>query len=92
MHVNHCRFAFLDIQEYSVDIYLRMWWRDERLDFSRNSTISKLELDLKKLESVWQPDIFFQNEKRASVHTVTTTNKLMHVLNNGTVTYSIRLT
>ncbi|XP_060591318.1 glycine receptor subunit alpha-3-like [Ruditapes philippinarum] len=77
--------------EYSVDVYLRMWWRDERLDFSGLSNISKLELDSKSLGNVWQPDIFFENEKRATVHSVTTTNKLVHILRNGTVVYSIRL-
>ncbi|XP_045204370.2 glycine receptor subunit alpha-2-like [Mercenaria mercenaria] len=77
--------------EYSVDIYLRLWWRDERLDYSDKSNSTKLELDSKNIGNVWQPDIFFENEKRASVHTVTTTNKLMHIFRNGTVIYSIRL-
>ncbi|XP_060588406.1 glycine receptor subunit alpha-2-like isoform X1 [Ruditapes philippinarum] len=78
--------------EYSIDVYLRMWWRDPRLDFTANTTSdTKLELDSKNTDNVWQPDIFFPNEKRAYVHTVTSTNKLMHIFRNGTVVYSVRL-
>ncbi|XP_053398898.1 glycine receptor subunit alpha-2-like [Mercenaria mercenaria] len=78
--------------EYSIDVFLRLWWRDPRLDFHGNTTsVTKLELDSKNADNVWQPDIFFENEKRAYVHNVMATNKLMHILKNGTVIYSIRL-
>lgn len=79
--------------EYSMDIYLRMWWRDYRLAFANftSSTEKKLELDATQIDNVWQPNIFFENEKRAFIHTVTTTNKLMHIFNDGSVVYSIRL-
>ncbi|XP_045206730.2 glycine receptor subunit alpha-2-like [Mercenaria mercenaria] len=78
--------------EYSIDVYLRMWWRDARLDFREitNST-KKLELDARQTDKVWQPNIFFENEKRAFVHAVPTTNELMHIYSNGTVVNSIRL-
>ena len=65
-----------------------MWWLDSRLAF--NASYSHLELDIKYQDSVWQPDIFFENEKIAHVHAVTSPNKLMHILRNGTVVYSIR--
>ncbi|XP_053400459.1 glycine receptor subunit alpha-2-like [Mercenaria mercenaria] len=78
--------------EYSIEVFLRLWWRDPRLDFHGNTTsVTKLELDSKNADNVWQPDIFFRNEKRAYVHNVMATNKLMHILTNGTVVYGIRL-
>ena len=79
------------LQDYSIDMFLRQWWRDERLDFTNNKTIfDKLELDPKNIENVWQPDTFFENEKKAMIHTVTTTNQLMHIYKDGTVVYSMR--
>lgn len=68
-----------------------MWWRDQRLDYSTitNST-NKLELDTRQIDKVWQPNIYFENEKRAFIHEVTNTNKLMHIFSDGTVVYSIR--
>ncbi|XP_045204373.2 glycine receptor subunit alpha-2-like isoform X2 [Mercenaria mercenaria] len=80
--------------EYSVGIYLRMWWRDTRLDYREitNTTyLQKLELDTRQIDKVWQPNIYFDNEKQAFVHKVTTTNRLMHIYRDGTVVYSIRL-
>ena len=77
-------------QEYSADLYLRMFWRDDRLDFSHIANFTRLELDAKFFDKIWQPDLFFENEKKAAVHTVTSINKLMHLFTNGTVVYSIR--
>ncbi|XP_052795372.1 glycine receptor subunit alpha-2-like [Mya arenaria] len=79
--------------EYSVDALLRTWWRDHRLDFTSIKTnFTSVELDTKLMDRIWQPDIYFKNEKRGLVHTITTTNKLMHINMNGTVVLSIRLT
>merc|ERR1711884_580228 len=41
---------------------------------------------------MWMPDIFFPNEKRASIHEITVPNKLMRLYPNGTVVHSVRLT
>ena len=78
-------------QEFSIDCILRQTWRDERLSYEdKNSSSIKLELDSKQLGSVWQPDLYFKNEKRASIHTITNSNKLMHIYKNGTIVYSMR--
>jgi hypothetical protein len=42
------------------------------------------------MQDVWVPDTYFQNEKSATFHTVTVPNKLLHIKNNGLVTYSVR--
>jgi hypothetical protein len=68
-----------------------MWWRDGRLDYSDiTKSTNKIELDTRQIDKVWQPNIYFENEKRAFVHEVTTTNQLMHIFSDGTVVYSIR--
>lgn len=77
--------------EYSLDVYLRSWWKDDRLDFSTISNLSKLELDINNMDKVWQPDLFFENEKRAEIHKVTKINKLMHIFRDGTVVSSLRI-
>ena len=70
---------------------LRQWWIDERLNFENWSTpAEKLELDTKSISKVWEPDLYFVNEKRAHLHTVTTSNRLMHIYKNGTVVNSMR--
>uniref|UniRef100_A0A8W8KNC3 Neurotransmitter-gated ion-channel ligand-binding domain-containing protein n=1 Tax=Magallana gigas TaxID=29159 RepID=A0A8W8KNC3_MAGGI len=76
--------------DYSMNVFLRQTWRDSRLNFSHISNISVLELDQRRIDDVWVPDTYFQNEKSASVHTVTVPNKLLHIYNDGFVIYSIR--
>ncbi|XP_052795316.1 glycine receptor subunit alpha-2-like isoform X2 [Mya arenaria] len=77
--------------EYSMDIFLRQKWEDKRLKYGNTSELPWLELDNKIMDSVWVPDTFFPNEKKARVHDVTVPNKMMHLYKNGTVLYSIRL-
>lgn len=78
--------------EFSVDIVLRQWWTDGRLNYENYDTnATRLELDTRLLGDVWQPDLYFKNEKRGSLHTITNTNKLMHVYRNGTVIFSMRV-
>ncbi|XP_065937355.1 glycine receptor subunit alphaZ1 [Magallana gigas] len=77
--------------EYSMNVFLQQTWRDPRLNFSHISNISVLELDQRRIGDVWAPDIFFKNEKSGSLHTVTVPNKLLHINNDGSVLYSMRL-
>lgn len=77
--------------DYTLNVFLRQTWRDPRLNFSHLSNISVLELDQRRISDVWVPDTYFQNEKSASFHTVTVPNKLLHIYNDGSVIYSIRL-
>ncbi|KAK3596520.1 hypothetical protein CHS0354_021024, partial [Potamilus streckersoni] len=79
------------MMEYSLDVFFRQSWLDPRLVYGNRSSLSWLELDTKLIDKVWVPDTYFANEKRASFHTVTVPNKLMHLYRNGTVMYSMRL-
>uniref|UniRef100_A0A8W8KNB8 Neurotransmitter-gated ion-channel ligand-binding domain-containing protein n=1 Tax=Magallana gigas TaxID=29159 RepID=A0A8W8KNB8_MAGGI len=76
--------------DYSMNVFLRQTWRDSRLNFSHISNISVLELDQRRIDDVWVPDTYFQNEKSASFHTITVPNELLHIYNDGFVIYSIR--
>ncbi|XP_060084313.1 glycine receptor subunit alpha-2-like [Ylistrum balloti] len=78
--------------DYTVTIFLRQKWIDNRLKYPPVSGMKMLELDNRMIDQVWVPDTFFANEKSASFHYITVPNKLMHLYPNGTVFYSVRVT
>lgn len=77
--------------DFSLNLFLYQQWVDPRLNYTKYSDFPNLELDQKMIENVWVPDTYFPNEKQATFHTVTVNNKLLHIYQNGTVFYSIRL-
>ncbi|CAI9735908.1 glycine receptor subunit alpha-2-like isoform X1 [Octopus vulgaris] len=77
--------------EYSVTILLRQLWHDPRLNYTRMSSLSRLEMDSSRINNFWVPDLFFSNEKKGSFHDVTKPNRMLLIYRNGTVFYSIRL-
>ncbi|ESP02706.1 hypothetical protein LOTGIDRAFT_180167 [Lottia gigantea] len=77
--------------DYSLTIFLRQSWSDNRLQYEQLPNITALELDARLMEKIWVPDLFFTNEKRAIFHHVTVPNRLMHIYPNGTVNYSCRI-
>ncbi|XP_070565026.1 glycine receptor subunit alpha-3-like isoform X2 [Ptychodera flava] len=74
---------------FSMGIFMRQRWNDPRLSFTEYD--EKVAVHTKLLDKLWFPDLFFANEKRATVHKVTTANKLLHLFPNGDVLYSVRL-
>ncbi|XP_060575011.1 glycine receptor subunit alpha-2-like [Ruditapes philippinarum] len=77
--------------DFSLDIFLRQKWEDNRLKYDNMTDLEWLEMDNKMMDKVWVPDTYFSNEKKASVHDVTVPNRMMHIYKNGTVLYSSRL-
>ena len=78
-------------QDYSVNIYLRQSWVDDRLKYSHiYPNISKLTLDSKLFDKIWVPDLFFPNEKQAHSHCISVPNKLIRISPDGRVLYSSR--
>lgn len=74
-----------------MTIFLRQLWQDHRLSYESNPALPEpLELDVRLIDRVWVPDLFFVNEKSANFHTVTVANRLLHIYRNGTVFYSLR--
>ncbi|XP_075921067.1 glycine receptor subunit alpha-4-like [Petromyzon marinus] len=79
--------------DYSINIFLRQTWNDPRiLNVLKSIEYNTDFLDLGNsfVDSVWKPDLFFENEKSAAFHTVTTDNKMLRVFRNGDVFYSVR--
>ncbi|CAC5391043.1 Glycine receptor subunit alpha-4,Glycine receptor subunit alpha-2 [Mytilus coruscus] len=65
--------------EYTLFMILRQKWYDKRLQYNRIPGVRALELDPKAMNSVWVPDLYMVNEKRAKIHDITTPNKLLHI-------------
>ncbi|XP_022650818.1 glutamate-gated chloride channel-like isoform X3 [Varroa destructor] len=76
--------------EYTVQLTFRQQWRDERLQYDDlGGQIRYLTLtDQKKL---WQPDLFFSNEKEGHLHQIIVPNVLLRIYPNGDVLFSIRI-
>uniref|UniRef100_A0A4W4EIF4 Gamma-aminobutyric acid (GABA) A receptor, alpha 6b n=1 Tax=Electrophorus electricus TaxID=8005 RepID=A0A4W4EIF4_ELEEL len=76
--------------EYTMDVFFRQTWTDERLKFE--GPIDILRLNNLMVTKIWTPDTFFRNGKRSIAHNMTTPNKLFRIMQNGTVLYTMRLT
>uniref|UniRef100_A0A4W3J283 Gamma-aminobutyric acid receptor subunit alpha-2 n=1 Tax=Callorhinchus milii TaxID=7868 RepID=A0A4W3J283_CALMI len=76
--------------EYTMDVFFRQTWIDERLKFE--GPIEILRLNNLMVSKIWTPDTFFRNGKRSIAHNMTTPNKLFRIMKNGTVLYTMRLT
>lgn len=82
---------FSQLQEFSMDIYLRQSWVDPRLGLTRfgiNYTVTLNGQDI--IDDIWKPDLFFRNLKTAKFHMVTVPNKLIKLSPDGTVLFSMR--
>ena len=75
-------------QDYTMDMFFRQMWVDERLQFEGPTEI--LRLNNRMLDKIWTPDTFFRNSKKAISHNTTTPNKLFRIMQNGTVLYTMR--
>uniref|UniRef100_A0A3Q0R6H0 Gamma-aminobutyric acid type A receptor subunit alpha6a n=1 Tax=Amphilophus citrinellus TaxID=61819 RepID=A0A3Q0R6H0_AMPCI len=87
LHYNNIMFM---PQEYTMDMFFRQMWVDERLKFE--GPIEILRLNNRMVDKIWTPDTFFRNSKKSISHNMTTPNKLFRIMQNGTVLYTMRLT
>ncbi|EPY73065.1 gamma-aminobutyric acid receptor subunit alpha-4 isoform 2 [Camelus ferus] len=76
--------------EYTMDVFFRQTWTDERLKFGGPAEI--LSLNNLMVSKIWTPDTFFRNGKKSIAHNMTTPNKLFRIMQNGTILYTMRLT
>ncbi|KAF5913223.1 hypothetical protein HPG69_016839 [Diceros bicornis minor] len=76
--------------EYTMDVFFRQTWTDERLKFGGPTEI--LSLNNLMVSKIWTPDTFFRNGKKSIAHNMTTPNKLFRIMQNGTILYTMRLT
>ncbi|XP_051790297.1 gamma-aminobutyric acid receptor subunit alpha-6-like isoform X2 [Erpetoichthys calabaricus] len=76
--------------EYTMDVFFRQTWIDDRLKFDGPFDI--LRLNNLMVSKIWTPDTFFRNGKKSISHNMTTPNKLFRIMQNGTILYTMRLT
>ena len=61
-------------QDFTVDLYLRMYWVDFRIKYPVCETRPFVILNPAQLDKIWMPDVFFKQEKRSSRHFVARRN------------------
>ena len=72
-------------------MFFRMRWIDRRLAYEDETNhTGPLLVPAKYAQRLWDPDIYFPNEKRASFHTVLSQNEIVKIYPNGTVWHSVR--
>uniref|UniRef100_A0A1A8QRU9 Gamma-aminobutyric acid (GABA) A receptor, alpha 5 n=1 Tax=Nothobranchius pienaari TaxID=704102 RepID=A0A1A8QRU9_9TELE len=76
--------------EYTIDVFFRQSWKDERLCFK--GPMEMLPLNNLLASNIWTPDTFFLNGKKSIAHNMTTPNKLLRLKDDGTLLYTMRLT
>ncbi|XP_072563079.1 gamma-aminobutyric acid receptor subunit alpha-2 isoform X2 [Paramormyrops kingsleyae] len=76
--------------EYTIDVFFRQSWKDERLKF--HGPMNILRLNNLMASKIWTPDTFFHNGKKSVAHNMTMPNKLLRIMDNGTLLYTMRLT
>ncbi|XP_036431239.1 gamma-aminobutyric acid receptor subunit alpha-6a [Colossoma macropomum] len=76
--------------EFTMDMFFRQMWVDERLAFE--GPIEILRLNNRMVDKIWTPDTFFRNAKKSLAHNTTSPNKMFRIMQNGTVLYTMRLT
>lgn len=76
------------LQEYTIDVFFRQSWKDERLCFK--GPMEMLALNNLLASNIWTPDTFFLNGKKSIAHNMTTPNKLLRLKDDGTLLYTMR--
>ncbi|KAI7800085.1 putative gamma-aminobutyric acid receptor subunit rho-2 [Triplophysa rosa] len=77
--------------DFTMTLYLRHYWKDERLSFS-SKTNKSMTFDGRLVKKIWVPDVFFVHSKRSFIHDTTTENVMIRVYPDGKVLYSLRVT
>ncbi|CAH1256232.1 GABRB3 [Branchiostoma lanceolatum] len=76
--------------DYTITIFLRQYWQDQRLAFS--GTNKSLSLDGRLADNLWVPDTFIPNAKESFLHKVTVDNRLIRLYPDGRIIYGLRIT
>ncbi|XP_065124907.1 gamma-aminobutyric acid receptor subunit rho-2 [Paramisgurnus dabryanus] len=77
--------------DFTMTLYLRHYWKDERLSFP-SKTNKSMTFDGRLVKKIWVPDVFFVHSKRSFIHDTTTENIMIRVYPDGKVLYSLRVT
>ncbi|KAM4713461.1 gamma-aminobutyric acid receptor subunit rho-1-like isoform 2-T2 [Anableps anableps] len=77
--------------DFTMTLYLRHYWKDDRLSFKSNTNQS-MTFDGRLVKKIWVPDMFFVHSKKSFTHDTTTDNVMLRVYPDGKVLYSLRVT
>ncbi|XP_029902849.1 gamma-aminobutyric acid receptor subunit rho-1-like [Myripristis murdjan] len=77
--------------DFTMTLYLRHYWKDDRLSFRSNNNQS-MTFDGRLVKKIWVPDMFFVHSKKSFTHDTTTDNVMLRVYPDGKVLYSLRVT
>ncbi|XP_063299412.1 gamma-aminobutyric acid receptor subunit rho-3 [Pelobates fuscus] len=77
--------------DFTMTLYLRHYWKDERLSFQSNNNRS-MTFDGRLIKKIWVPDVFFVHSKRSFIHDTTMENIMLRVYPDGNVLFSLRIT
>ncbi|XP_068609536.1 gamma-aminobutyric acid receptor subunit rho-1-like [Brachionichthys hirsutus] len=77
--------------DFTMTLYLRHYWKDERLSY-RSNTNQSMTFDSRLVKKIWVPDMFFVHSKRSFTHDTTTDNVMLRLYPDGKVLYSLRVT
>ncbi|XP_068186484.1 gamma-aminobutyric acid receptor subunit rho-3a isoform X2 [Antennarius striatus] len=77
--------------DFTMTLYLRHYWQDDRLAFPSSSNKSRT-FDARLVKKIWVPDVFFVHSKRSFIHDTTMENIMLRVYPNGNILYSVRIT
>jgi len=75
--------------DFTIDIYLRQTWTDDRL---KHNSSKYLVVPPRFVDKIWYPDLFFSNEKKGELHTITQPNRYIRITKEGEVLLSQRFT
>nr|XP_046173068.1 gamma-aminobutyric acid receptor subunit rho-3-like [Oncorhynchus gorbuscha] len=77
--------------DFTMTLYLRHYWQDDRLAFPSSSKKSRT-FDARLVKKIWVPDVFFVHSKRSFIHDTTMENIMLRVYPDGNILYSVRIT
>uniref|UniRef100_A0A3Q3EE46 Gamma-aminobutyric acid type A receptor subunit rho3a n=1 Tax=Labrus bergylta TaxID=56723 RepID=A0A3Q3EE46_9LABR len=84
--------TFFDVcdffQDFTMTLYLRHYWQDDRLAFPSSSNKSRT-FDARLVKKIWVPDVFFVHSKRSFIHDTTMENIMLRVFPDGNILYSV---
>ncbi|XP_073161170.1 gamma-aminobutyric acid receptor subunit rho-3 isoform X3 [Lepidochelys kempii] len=74
--------------DFTMTLYLRHYWKDERLSFPSTKNRS-MTFDGRLIKKIWVPDVFFVHSKRSFIHDTTMENIMLRVYPDGNVLFSL---
>ncbi|XP_076447112.1 gamma-aminobutyric acid receptor subunit alpha-6-like isoform X2 [Babylonia areolata] len=76
---------------YSMQVYFRQRWRDDRLQFNMTN-VTEFTLSNRFMHHIWKPPTYFLNGRRSKLHNITVPNQFVRIMANGNIYMSKRLT